>query len=205
MPLLLNKNHGDFSLFIWEIKESESEFKDLVSLEDYDAIINNVKLRKRKLEKLSQLCLQDEAKIENKDLIYLSNGKPILNEQKHVSFSHSGELSALLLGGNNCGLDLELPSEKILRIQSKFINSKEKKVIISNEDIYWAWSIKEAIFKYFGERVLFKEHMEIQEINLVTHQALVNYQGFHGKGQFELELLRFKNAYLAFTKQYRSS
>lgn len=204
MPLLLKKQYPEFSLYIWKIDESEHDFRPLVSRKNYDTIINNVKLKKRKLEKLSQQCLQDIAGINNEDLSYYPNGKPKLKSESHISFSHSADLSALLISEENCGLDLEIPSNKILRIASKFISEKEKNKFASDEYTYWAWSIKEAVFKYFGERVLFKDHLDIEKIDLIDKLAIVNYDGFHGKGQFDLELLRFKNAYLAFTKQYRS-
>ena len=69
-------------------------------------------------------------------------------------------------------------------------------------NIYWAWSIKEAVFKYFGENVLFKDHIHILEILEKEKKALVLYHGFHGKGVFELKIDRIKNYYLAFIKSF---
>lgn len=205
MPLLYKKYHQNASLFIWEIEESEEEFKLLLPTDSYTSATEGQKLKKRKLEKLSQLCLQEIAGVKADDIHYLQNGKPSLHSKKHLSFSHSGSLSALLLTDDNCGLDLEIPSEKIIHISSKFISLNEKRFINTNEQIYWAWSIKESVFKYFGERVLFKEHIRIEKIDEESKTAFVNYEGFHGKGRFEIELLRVKNSYLAFTKRYTSS
>lgn len=202
MPFLFSENSLKSNLLLWEMSEEIDRFQNLIELSVYKDIIENTKLDKRKLEKLSQATLLKKAGIEYDMLYYSSSGKPQLKNGKHLSFSHSEELSSLLIDENKCGLDLEYPSDKILRISPKFINQSEKIMMEDSENLYWTWSIKEAIFKYFGERVLFKEHIQVLEIASTSNNATVLYDGFHGKGIFEMKLLRVKKYYLAYTKSY---
>lgn len=202
MPLVSFQKTSENGLLLWELKEKVEDFKLVIPDLAYQEVLDSTRLEKRKLEKLSQLALLKTAGINISDLSYNKNGKPLLNSEKHLSFSHSGNLSALLVNKNVCGMDLELASDKIIRISSKFINENENALMLEKENIYWAWSIKESIFKYFGERVLFKDHINIVEIEAKMNRAKVHYCGFHGRGDFEINLLRIKNYYLAYTKSY---
>jgi len=202
MPLLKLENNKESTLLLWELNEDKDFFSTLIPENIYNYIIAHNRLNKRILEKLSQVVLLASAGIDYSKLYYSPNGKPLLQHTDNISFSHSGNISALLISKENCGLDLELASEKIIRISPKFINENEASIIDTNENIYWAWTIKEAVFKYFGERVLFKDHIKIIAIQEELNKAIVHYNGFHGVGEFELSIMRIKNYYLAFTKTY---
>ena len=203
MPLLFIEELPEYALAIWEIAEEISELESLIAQDELKKININTRLEKRKLEKISQIILLNSLGISPSELFYLPNGKPMLNSDRNISFSHSGNLSIAILAKSKCGIDIEHPSEKIIRISSKFINEKELPLIRDKINIYWAWSIKEAVFKYFGERVLFKEHIHILEINEADKKAIVFYKGFHGQGHFELQIDRIKNYYLAFVKTFK--
>lgn len=202
MPLLTIEKDLETTLLLWELKEDKAFFSSLIPENIYTSILKNNRLDKRILEKLSQVVLLESAGIDYNRLYYNSSGKPMLDQNERISFSHSGNICALLINKVNCGLDIEQASKKIIRISSKFINSEEAAIIDNNEHIYWAWTIKEAVFKYFGENVLFKDHINIITIRPDINKALVVYNGFHGKGEFELSIRRIKNYYLAFTKKY---
>jgi phosphopantetheinyl transferase len=202
MPSIFFENNNSNTLLIWALYEDVESFQNLVDVPIYLEILNTIRLEKRKLEKLSQVMLLKQAGIPYEMLFYLPNGKPKLRNGKYVSFSHSGKLSALLIAENNCGIDIEYPSDKILKIAPKFINKEEERLLKENENVYWIWSIKEAIFKFFGERVLFKDHIKILSTSSIHNEATVLYDGFHGKGIFVMHLMRVKKYYLAYTKSY---
>jgi len=202
MPLLSIDKNETVTLLLWELNEDIDFFKTMVPENIFSYIAENNRLEKRKLEKLSQVVLLASAGIDYSKLYYNPNGKPLLQLNEMISFSHSGDYSALLICKENCGLDLELASDKIIRISNKFINESEASLIKTEENIYWAWTIKEAVFKYFGEAVLFKDHIKIVSIQAKQNKALVHYDGFHGIGEFELKIQRIKNYYLAYTKKY---
>ena len=202
MPLLFIEELPEYALALWEIAEEISELESLIPQNELEKIKENTHLEKRKREKISQFLLLKSLGISHSELFYQENGKPMLNSDLNISFSHSGNLSIAILAKGKCGIDIEYPSEKIIRIASKFINEKEHSLMQNETNIYWAWSIKEAVFKYFGERVLFKDHIQILEILEEEKKASVIYRGFHGEGVFELKIDRIKNYYLAFVKTF---
>jgi phosphopantetheinyl transferase len=202
MPLILSQESVGKELFLWEISEEIKDFQRIISPIVFAQIMESTKLEKRKLEKLSQVMLLKKAKIPFEHVKYHKNGKPFLDNGLHLSFSHSGEYSTLLVDKNRCGLDIEYQSEKILRIAPKFTHPEEKDLFNTDEYLYWIWSIKEAIFKYFGEGVAFRDHIQVKEIDEVKKRAFAVYNGRHGKGIFEMKLLRIKKYYLAYTKTY---
>ena len=205
MPLLFIEKLPEYRLAAWEIAEGRDELESLIAPNEVEKINEGTHLEKRKLEKISQILLLKSLGISPSELFYLPNGKPMLNSDLNISFSHSGDLSIAILAKGKCGIDIEFPSDKIIRISSKFINEQELPLMQDKTNIYWAWSIKEAVFKYFGEGVLFKEHIHIVEINEADKKAIVFYEGFHGQGHFELQIDRIKNYYLAFIKTFKPS
>lgn len=202
MPLLSIDTFSDHHLIIWEVNESIIDLKQLIPAKEFKEIELNTRLEKRKLEKFSQYLLLKSMAIPYSEVYYEENGKPMLISGKHVSFSHSGNLSAMMISDSNCGIDIEENSDKILRITSKFISAREKELMKEKDNIYWSWSIKEVVFKYFGERVLFKDHITILEINKDLKKAIVEYNGFHGRGNFEIKIDRIKNYYLAYSNSF---
>ncbi len=204
MPLLSIDTFPDYQLIVWEMDESLIDMQRIIPTQEFKKIDTNTRLEKRKIEKFGQYLLLKSMGIAHSEVQYEQNGKPLLISGKHISFTHSGNLSAMLISDSNCGIDLEIQSDKILRIVSKFISPKEREIMKEKENIFWAWSIKEVVFKYFGERVLFKDHITILEINKELKKAIVEYDGFHGKGYFEIKIDRIKNYYLAYTNSFTS-
>ncbi|MFL5789716.1 MAG: 4'-phosphopantetheinyl transferase family protein [Flavisolibacter sp.] len=109
--------------------------------------------------------------------------KPFLEDEAfHFSISHCGDYAAAIVSvTKRVGVDSEIPSDKIEKIQNKFVSPKELKVLdgnftqqgslifkSSNSQILkltYAWSCKEAVFKWYGlGGVDFKGHMEITSI-----------------------------------------
>jgi phosphopantetheinyl transferase len=112
--------------------------------------------------------------------------KPYLeNELFHFSISHCGDFAAVIVSTHNrVGIDIETVSEKIGRIQHKFVTEEEMEVLIphrssgaeSNQNqeplsthyrqLTLAWSCKEAVFKWYGlGEVDFKKHMQLQHVD----------------------------------------
>jgi phosphopantetheinyl transferase len=102
--------------------------------------------------------------------------KPFLeNEAFHFSISHCGDYAAAIVSTHNrVGVDIEIPHPKIERIQHKFLSDDEKNIIQEIEflahpeffGLTMAWSIKEAMFKWYGiGEVDFKKHLQINVIH----------------------------------------
>lgn len=204
MPLFREFKNKNSLIYIWEVIESESNlsmrFDDLIRLR----ILKNNKLEKRRIEKYVQACLLIEAKIDPLSISYSFSGKPYIDSgKKHISFSHSGRYAALIISHTTCGIDIEKESSKIEKISPKFLNEAEFKFLHLPGALAWIWCIKEAVFKYFGERVFFKDDIIIDEFDLDSLTAHASYQGIHGQGKFEIKLDRFENYYLAYTKEFQ--
>lgn len=205
MPLFREFSNNIYSIFIWEITESDKELSSGLAELTRLKILKNNKLRKRRIEKYVQAYLLLQAKIDPLLVSYSSTGKPIIESaNKNVSFSHSGKFAALMVSNTACGIDIEKENPKIEKISPKFLNEAEIKLLSVPGSLTWIWCIKEAVFKYFGERVLFKYDIIIDRIDPELLTAWVIYKGIHGHGKFEIKLDRFENYYLAYTKEFHS-
>jgi phosphopantetheinyl transferase len=108
------------------------------------------------------------------EILIADTRKPFLPDEKyHFSISHCGNYAAAIVSSKQrVGVDIELPSDKILRISHKFLTPQEKMFL--DEQMGAAqllqlatllWSSKESMFKWFGDGgVDFREHMHIENI-----------------------------------------
>jgi len=96
--------------------------------------------------------------------------KPFLEDEAyHFSISHCGNYAAAIASSTKrVGIDIEIPSEKVLRIIHKFLHPEELQMLNGKADIQQAttlWSIKEAMFKWWGRGgVDFSEMLRIQDV-----------------------------------------
>ena len=129
--------------------------------------------------------------------------KPFLpDERYHFSISHCGDYAAAIVSRNKrVGVDVEIPADKIMRIQDKFLSQEEKRFTIGNKQLamgnsteVWSstllWSAKEAVFKWYGEgSVDFRQHIQLESVNENTEtidcffaktqsQLLIHYRQF---------------------------
>ena len=106
--------------------------------------------------------------------------KPYLeNEAYHFSISHCGDFAAAIVSKTKrVGVDIEILSQKVERIQHKFL-SKEELALLNgqltvangletNKDtitqLTLSWSCKEAVFKWYGlGEIDFKEHIIVTD------------------------------------------
>lgn len=80
----------------------------------------------------------------------------LLNDERHISFSHTRGYGAAMLSQRHCGLDIQVHTDKIQRIKHKFVNDFEEAQLgnfdSENLALLWIWSAKEAAFKAYGEK-----------------------------------------------------
>jgi len=205
MPIYKEIIERNYSIYIWKLTETMEELFSNLPEFVISRIIKNNKLYKRRIEKSVQMQLLIHAKIDPLLLSYASSGKPFIKDSReYVSFSHSGNYATLMVSKLLCGIDLEKDNPKIERISPKFLNEREKSFLSQPGAINWIWSIKEAVFKYFGSQVNFKNDILIEHLSPELLTAQVSYKGYHGIGKFEINLVRFENYYLAYTKAYHA-
>jgi phosphopantetheinyl transferase len=95
--------------------------------------------------------------------------KPFLkNDSHHFSISHCGEYAAVIVStSRRVGIDIELHSDRIHRVQNKFMNKEEYGLENNLGEVFptLIWSVKEAMYKWYslGE-IDFQQHLKINRV-----------------------------------------
>tara|TARA_X000000950_G_scaffold30947_1_gene33488 strand:- start:171 stop:788 length:618 start_codon:yes stop_codon:yes gene_type:complete len=154
-------------IILWKIKPGELDDKHL-SEEDKSLL----KIRKDKNSREYFLAARKLLKNEDSELNieYDSKGKPFLNKQKGISISHSNEIVAIGISNEiDFGIDIQYKTDKVFKIQNKFLSGMESKLLgkkIDIESLIKVWSAKESIYKALGKQgVSFLDDLEIDTIN----------------------------------------
>ncbi|HLF44922.1 MAG TPA: 4'-phosphopantetheinyl transferase superfamily protein [Chitinophagaceae bacterium] len=167
-------------LGIWKIEESEEFFLGTVPQH------RNVTHPHKRLQHLAgRFLLQFLFPGFPNELIQIADTrKPFLPDEKyHFSISHCGDFAAAIVSKDSrVGIDIEIPVEKILRIQNKFLSEEEKtEFSIVNEGLLTPdsrlptllWSAKESVFKWYGNGTVdFKRHIQLQ--NQHSEKGMIN-------------------------------
>lgn len=165
-----------------------------------------IRLPKRRLEWLKTRILLDHL-APGADMHFLQNGKPVLDGRSHVSVSHSGSLAAVIVADHPVGIDVQPYEPKLERIQSRFCNAEELRFVDSagsREVLAIIWAAKEAVFKYFGERVEFAGEMTLLPFAIDDALMRLQYKGRYGRFQFELGHLYWMNQHIVYTRNLSS-
>lgn len=140
--------------------------------------LKNFSLRKIK-QKEACLKLVSLYAGQSKEVNYDSYGKPYLvNDNRHISFSHSNEFAAMMLSEKDAGIDFELIRPKVINIMHKFLNQPELNSLsevntVEHAHVYWG--AKESIYKVYGkQQVLFKEHILLEPISYLESTGYFN-------------------------------
>lgn len=166
MPLYKTIRPDDLSVIrVWKIEED---------LEDLRAQIDLKKVSHERLEGMKStlhqkgfLSVRHLLQLEgynDHDLSYNGYGKPLLDDGKHVSITHSFQFAALIISENEVGIDVEKNREKIVKIQHRFVNTNYDS--LSDEDLVKQltviWGAKEAMYKTYPYGGLsFHDHIAI--------------------------------------------
>jgi 4'-phosphopantetheinyl transferase len=167
MPLYNLKNTGTESAWgIWKVEESAEELAFTAFEEAPEGIIHVTK----RLEWLASRVLV-RTLLEQNDLPYSGIhkdefGKPFLRElTHHISLSHAYPYVAVQLDKNkSVGIDIEQPTEKLLRVAPRVLSTEELENAgsdIRKHCVYWC--AKEALYKVYGKRGLhFAEQLLVE-------------------------------------------
>ena len=154
---------------------------------------DQIKSEKRKLEILAVRTLLKEM-CGNSKLDYNKYGAPILDNNKKISISHSKKLVAIIVSELKTGIDIEIISERVLKVKNKFLSYSDN-IDESQEDLTIAWSTKECIFKWHQKGNLnFKDDILIKKINHLSKTIEV----FFDENLFLLNFLQIDNHILVY-------
>jgi 4'-phosphopantetheinyl transferase EntD len=131
------------------------------------------------------------------DLYYDEEGKPHLRDGKFISITHSFTFSAIIVGDQKVGIDIEKQREKILLIASKFTPIEEYRTLANVDAIIRkltiVWGAKEAVYKLYAKpKVSFLQHINITDFDF-DDQKTTGKIFFHGNTSwYDFEFLEFE-------------
>lgn len=187
---------------IWKIEESAEELLSKLQLnEDEQKKLCQLSKGKRTLHWLAtrvllRYLLQTDQYI---NCPSDANGKPYLPDFPYkISLTHSFEYAGVMLSTKGeCGMDLELVMDKVVRIKEKFLKPEELTFIQSEKQVlqlYACWCAKEAVYKLQGNKgVSFLEDMTIKpfhykpqgvmQLDLTKNGTSITYQVYYEEFQ----------------------
>ena len=184
MPLVYQQNINlTTRLGVWHIAEQEDFFLTAVPLQR--EIIHP---QKRLQHLAGRYLLKELFQDFPYNLICIADTrKPFLqNEQYHFSISHCGNYAAAIVSREHrVGVDVELITHKAEKVIHKFLSPKEQlliegllkkaNVLSRQQWLTAAWSIKESLYKWYGNgQVEFDEHLLIEEIIVQDNEGLAH-------------------------------
>jgi len=174
MPLVYQQNINETTkLGVWHITESEAFFLQQVNVQ------REITHPHKRLQHLAGRYLLRELYPDFPyELIRVADTKkPFLeNEAYHFSISHCGPYAAVIVSRDHrVGADVELTTAKVEKVKYKFLSPIEQDLVAQvlpldsalqpAHLLTAAWSIKESLFKWYGNgEVNFKDHLHIEKI-----------------------------------------
>lgn len=198
MPLFYQHNINEQTkLGIWKIEEPEDFFLQSVPLK------REITHPHKRLQHLAGRYLLKYLfpDFPYEEIVIADTKKPYLPyEQYHFSISHCGDYAAAIVSKEKrVGIDIEIPTERLLRISNKFLNEKERvQFSVSGfqfpvtssklEQLTVLWGAKEAVFKWWGwGSVDFSEHILLQPFEF-EKTGYIDASFIRSQETFSLEL-----------------
>lgn len=145
----------EVSIMICRIPDEHDTFFDSHQLpEFYAEELNKISSDKRRREFITARVAINQLLGKEVRIVYDKAGKPLLsNHEGHISISHSRKFLALIYHPCKAvGIDIECPSERVLKVSQRFLNDTELGYFEGQLlKIQIAWSVKEALYKMLGE------------------------------------------------------
>ncbi len=173
MPQIFSTNlNPSGNLLLWQAEEESVWFKKQLTLipevwEEFESFANET-IRHRWLA--SRYALQQVSQQFPLKLIKEPSGKPILLESEyHISISHCEGYVAAIHAEVPVGIDVERVSHRVQKIKNYFMRDEELDLLgEENELLILAWSAKESIYKWLGEKHLgYKSQLCIRSIDFL--------------------------------------
>ena len=187
--IVLNKKKNT-SIAVWKITESLNEINTYFQ----NQTIKKFKSEKRQLEFLcTKLLIQKINR--NLKITYNTNGAPELNNNQFISISHTKKLIAIIISDKKSGIDIELISNKALKVKSKFLSENDK-LELNQEESTLAWCAKESIYKWYQKRnINFKQDIKI--LNILKSPSNKIHVDFKNESII-LDYLKINNHFLVY-------
>jgi 4'-phosphopantetheinyl transferase len=161
VPLHTKKHINNGIVALWHITETKDELIDLLP-ESWQANLDMDHVQPHNLAaRVLAHTVCPEFNILEKD----AYGKPYFDSaDAKISITHAGEYAAFMLANTrDCGIDMEQITERVRRIQSKFVRMDEEAFLAHDlRGLYMLWCAKEALYKFYGLKSIdFKKHLKV--------------------------------------------
>lgn len=203
MPAVKRIDSPTYQLLVWRIEEDLSFFAQAITLNAEEALeYGQISHKARKLEWMAARYVQ--RKLYNDYLVKDQWGKPHLaSSSAHISIAHCTHYAAAIYSKvGPVGVDVEPIHEKVQRIANKFLSEGELQLLDSKNltaSLIAAWSVKEAIYKWYGKKELsFKRNIQLQEFSLDAQKAKVLFALDNQSTIKEVKMVHLEEVILAF-------
>ena len=181
MPLIhTEQGRRDTTIGIWEIHEDLDFFRSILDLDEEDEIFLSQIHHRRAIEWaatrfLLKTLIGTGAPF---SCLYDNHGRPYIPEDpRYISISHSYGMAAVAISDGPIGIDIQRETEKIDRIQGKFIGEEERSRIghdPTSSVLHLAWSAKESMFKLYSRgEIDFKKHLHVDLPEAIDRYGIV--------------------------------
>jgi phosphopantetheinyl transferase len=159
-------------VLIWKIEESYDSLSKGISLTSHcRSRVEGMKSDLHRRGFMSVRHLLAAAGYTDFDLYYDEAGKPHLQDDKHISITHSFIFSAIIISDREVGIDIEKQRHKILKIAHKFTPIEEYRTLANDDAIMrkltMVWGAKESLYKSFAQKgVSFLQHIYVEDFRL---------------------------------------
>ena len=179
----------DSLLGIWKITETRDKLFNMLSKNNQEKAqryLSNIKSNKRVLEWLSSRLLLQLLTNDDKTIEYTDQGQPILvDESFQISISHSKDYAVVLLHKNKkVGVDIENYSDRILKIEKRFISDLEY-IDPNNRTLHLIlhWCAKETLYKLMNSTdIIFKKHLHVEPFQIQNKGLIKARENFTNDG-----------------------
>lgn len=167
MPLFSDiQIDNNLRVALWRLEEPESFFLEKMELSAAEEEELRDLKGHRRVEMLAARWLLHEMTGEErrKNCHKDQYGKPFLTDfPQEMSISHSMDWIAAIFSPKPVGIDIQIITEKIARIASKFMRPEEAACLSGDhflEHLHVFWGAKEALYKAYGKKELdFRGHI----------------------------------------------
>jgi len=158
MPRIYYRLLNNAEITVWSANEKTDFYRDYLKVNNFpisaaEVIKNKEKQRQWYVSRYVLSQSYPEA------IQYYSNQKPVLMNGPRISLSHSKNEVAIMFSHGEGGIDIQWPEKKLLRIAEKYVLNEDLNTLdgLSKMEAHTLiWSVKEAIFKFYGTGVAFK-------------------------------------------------
>ena len=175
----------DCVMGIWKITETRDELLNMLSSTNQEKAhhyLSNIKSNRRTLEWLSSRLLLQLLTNDDKTIEHTDQGQPFLVDNSfQISISHSKDYAVVLLHKyKKVGVDIENYSQRILKVEKRFISETE--YIDPNQrtlHLILHWCAKETLYKLMNStEIVFKKHLHIQPFQIQEEGIMNAYETF---------------------------